>query len=524
MELKKNPSQINTILQLLQIATALSVLMQVAINQSKENILSVVLAAGSSYVALEYIKRSRCYASTPISTLGLLGLIITSTTASLITQSFYWTPLVHLLRAPELTFAVLALVQLLACITHWVYRKFEPFSKLPVYIGRAVFKPAGLYKVPSVYSLWLMGFVGLYVQISGHANFGDVTGKALQALGFMAWLPLLIPYFHATRGDDYCNSKTQFSLIALFLLALFLIGALRNVRQIMFNGPLQIALTYLLYLATHGIKTTFRSKVQLASAVIAGSVGVALAADLATSMVIAREKRLTSTGTEMLSETIQILTNERYRIKLYRDQFEMAAVTRLYDEAYISNPVLARFSATKFHDNMLFLGSNFAEENVDDLFFATSKRIFNLLPDPVAKLIDPKYDKAQYFFSMGDYYLYQLQGPQGLSSFIVGSIWADFYYMLHEWSPPAIFILFLTTIILLDALSTTKGSLAIISPIGFCWAVHVFLYGYGMESIAGQFGFFGRVLPQSILLYLIALHGLDGIFRAAGWRRALSID
>lgn len=522
MQADRATLQIDTILRLLQYAVMLCGALQTFIEFSSENLVAAALATGSTWFVIEYIRRSKCYVATPLSTLGLLGLTVTSSAASLITQAAYWTPIVYLLRAPDVTFPILAAVQLIACATHWTYRNFEPLSRLPQAIGDTVFKPIGLYKAPSVYSLWVMGVVGLYAQLSGHTDFGDVGGKALQAFGFMAWMPLLILYFRATHGEVYCNRKTQLVLIILFLLGLFMIGAARNVRQIMFTGPLQIVITYILYSATHGIITTRRTKIQLVAGALLGGLGVVLAADLATAMVIAREKRLTSTGAEMISETVQVLTTDRHRITHYREQFELAATTRLYDEAYIQNPVLARFSATKFHDNMLFLGSNFADENIDDLFFVTGKRIFNLLPEPVAQLIDPTFEKADYFFSMGDYYLYQIQGPQGLSSFIVGSIWADVYYMFGPWSPVALFLVLLATMVILDSLSTRRGPIAIISPIAFCSAVYIFLYGYGLESLAAQLAFLARNLPQSIALYLVALHALDLAYKSVKWNDAVS--
>lgn len=522
MQMASAKTQIDTILRILQYALIGCGSLQFIIELSSENIIATALATIASWIAIEYIRRTKSYILYPVSTLALLGLTITSSAASVLTQALYWTPLVYLLRTPELTFTILATVQLFACATHWVYIKFEPFRKIPTVIGENIFKPIGLYRAPSVYTLWIMGLIGLYAQLSGHSDFGDVSGKALQAFGFMAWMPLLILYFRATHGESYCNNRTQLILILLFLLALFAIGAARNVRQIMFTGPLQIAITYILYSATHSLIITRRAKLQLVAGALAGGIGVVLAADLATAMVIAREKRLSSTGTEMIAETFQILTTDRYRITQYREQFELAAITRLYDEAYIENPVLARFSSTKFHDNMLYLGSSFENENIEDLFYATGKRIFNLLPEPIAKMIDPDFDKADFFFSMGDYYLYQIQGPQGLSSFIVGSIWADVYYMFGIWSPVFLFFMLLATMVALDALSTQRGAIVALSPIAFCTAVHIFLYGYGIESIATHFAFLARNLPQSIVLYLIVLHALDLTYKTLKLDRAVS--
>lgn len=497
----KNLSKIDALLKILQYLLLGSAAAQPFIYFSPENITATILCATSSTLVLQYLIRSKCYETHPISSLALFGMTITTVLMSTVSQSFYLNPLTIYMRAPELTFPILATTQALACLLHWIYRNFSPLNALPNYIARFVLEPIGAFYKPPVWVLWIFGCIGLYAQLSGVSEFGDAGGKFIQALGFLTWMPLLIVYYLQIEGDNYANKKNQTKLLIGYLLVLVVLGIAQNVRSIMFIGPLQIVLTYYFLAAKTHTPATPKTSRNIAAMLVVGMLGVIALADLATAMVLAREKRVSSTPLEMLEETYYAL-QDRTKINAYRANFDMAATSNIYDEAYIPNPILSRFSATKFHDNMIFFGSKMQSENVEDMFHILFKKIIVVLPEPVAKAIDPKFEKQDYFFSMGDYYVFQIKGPGSLSSFVVGSIWADMYTLFGIWWPFTALISIFISIIALDSFCIKKKENAYdISPVAICLACSIFLQGMGFESITAQISFLGRELPQRVIFY-----------------------
>lgn len=508
-------SKIDLFYKLLQITSLVAAATQIAISADADNLLATMYCTVGVSVLLQYLIRSGCSETHPLSSLALLGLAITSLLTSLAAMSFYWRPLIQDLRAPELTFPILASVQLISVLTHWAYRHFKPFSDTPQLIARKIFEPIGVFAVPHVSTIWFMGLVGAGSQLIGHAATGDVGGKTVQALGFLCWTPFLIPFYYAQIGRRFCDIKKQIGLIALFIALMALVGLARNVRQIMMIGPMQLAFAYFIYAAINRTPTTPKTIRSLIISLFIGTLVLYGVADLTTAMGVAREKRDTGTYGEVISETFSALFTERHKLDAYRSKTEMATKLSVYDESYIPNPVLIRLSETKFHDNMLFFGSRYINEEQEELLIGMKNKAISALPETLSKIIFKGYDKNDHVYSMGDYYLYLLLGERSLSSFVTGSIWADFYTLFGFWYivaiAPYILLMFLT----FDSLSLNRNGVVLISAVGICTTWPIFIYGIGGESIASKFIFLVRELPQRLILYLLILQAmrvLQGLF------------
>ena len=93
-------------------------------------------------------------------------------------------------------------------------------------------------------------------------NLSDVNGKLFQAMGFLQWLPFVIPLYHQRWGKAYCDMRVHFPLLVTFVLVLAGIGLARNARQLMLIGPFQAALTCLLWVAHQESRITARTVVK----------------------------------------------------------------------------------------------------------------------------------------------------------------------------------------------------------------------------------------------------------------------
>jgi len=231
-------------------------------------------------------------------------------------------------------------------------------------------------------------------------------------------------------------------------------------------------------------------------------VAIVLVADLATAMTVVRDKRADATPREMLEETFHAML-DRNRLAAFRDRQYLSTMTELYDEAYLSNPVLGRLSETKFHDNMLYFADRFDGNQTDEIKETLVGKMIVLLPQPALDFLDIKIKKYEYFYSMGDMYAYQSNGGF-LGGYYTGSIWADLYALGGAYFPLLVCGMSLIVFMVLDVLMRSEGDY-FISPVAFCGAWVIFIYGLGGESVAHKMQFVLRDFPQKVLLFVLLL-------------------
>jgi hypothetical protein len=502
-------TRLDFVCSVLHLCTLLCLMCQAAIDPSYENFLPALMSCASIAVLVQYLWSSRPFDDTPVSSLALLGFAVTSQGAALLSQTFQWQPYTQMLRAPMTTFAALSLVLLMAVGTHYAYRRFQPLHAWRDLVSRNVLSGAGLYDVPRPAFIWAVSVIGLLSAFKGSAATGDVGGKALQALEFLAWMPYLLLVYHRRYGASYCNIKVQLPAVVVYALLLVVVGMSRNSRQLMLMGPVIALLIYLTVVIRERSPMPGRSMVKVMAGLVLSGFVVALMADLATAMVIAREKREGATPREMIEETYHALL-DRNRMQAFRDASHLAAITDRYDEHYLSNPLLARLSETKFHDNMFYLGLQFTERERQEVIDETLVRMVTLLPQPAIDFLGLKIRKDKYAYSIGDVYISEGLGLD-VGSFVTGSIWADALVMFGAFAPLAAVVVLWFSFWIFDCLSRLDAG-HFISPVGLCMAWTVFLYGLGSESFVSKLAMLLRDLPQRVVLYLL-LYGAVRFFR-----------
>lgn len=498
-------NRLDFVCKILHGAVALCVFLQLLIEPTYENVCSVLMSGLAIAALTQYLWKSRPFDDAPLSSLALLGFCVTSQFAALLAQTMQWSSYVQMLRAPLLTFSVLASVQMIGILTHYVYRRFQPLHGFRDKVASTLLSPVGVHDVPKPMALWLMSLIGIAAMAQGGASFGDVSGKALQAMEFMTWMPFAILVYQRQFGEAYCSFKKQAPLVFMYALLILAIGMARNARQLMFIGPVIATLLYMTVAVRDTSPMPRRSVYKVWVGLVMGSVAVALLADLATAMVLVRDKRETSTRLEMIEETFHAMT-DRTRIQAYRDSTYLAAFQEAYDEAYLSNPVLARLSETKFHDNMLYFGSRFGDLERDDILEQAGMRIVVMMPQPLIDFLELKVKKEKYSYSMGDVYVNTDHGGD-MGGFATGSIWADLLVMFGPFAPFVAAMFMVLTFIMLDSLTRLSGSY-FISPVGLCMAWVIFIYGIGGESIATKLSMLLRDTPQKVVLYAIVFWGV----------------
>jgi len=484
----------------LLIACISCVVAQVAILPEYDNILaSLIAGAGICGFAL-YMWISRPFDDAPLSSLALFGFCITAEFAALVSQTVQGIPFIRFLRAPVFTFCILTSVQFIAIAAQFTSRRFHPFASFRDWMAQTFMSPLGVHDVPSPKALWLLALFGFSALLQGNADAGDSSGKALQALNFMVWMPFLILVYCRQFGGDYGNIKSQLPFVLMYALAVMGVAIAANARQLMFIGPLIAILMYMAVSVRELSPMPSKSLVRVGAGITVVVVAVVLLADLVTAMAMVRDKRDEVKGFALVEETYHTLF-EGAKINAYREQGYVSLTHDLYDEIYLSNPLLGRLSETKFHDNMLYFSRFGNEADRSRVIDENLLRVVLLLPQPLIDFLGLKIKKYEYFYSMGDVYVQNAIGMER-GGFITGSIWADALVIFGDFWPFFIFVILVVYCMAFDSLSKLLPTL-VISPIGFCSAYAIFMYGVGGESLAVKSATLVRDLPQKVILFSI---------------------
>jgi hypothetical protein len=275
----------------------------------------------------------------------------------------------------------------------------------------------------------------------------------------------------------------------------------RNNRATMFVGPVQLAIVYMVYKCRGQqlVSTRFIKNLALAGALM--SVLMPQFSDLMLAMQITRDQRGTISAQEQLVETVDVFL-DKHRIRALKDTGLGRVNMDVYDETYLSNAMMARFTETKFHDNMLFFGQHFDDADKAGLLDHQWLRVVALLPQNVLDALDIKLDKNSLGYSNGDYYANRSFGG-AMGSFLTGSMWADAYVLTGVWLPVTAMLVMWVVAILMDALTRFEPGM-FISPIGLCTAYYIYLNGMGADSLFVKFSLLSRGNLQQVLLYGLA--------------------
>lgn len=476
---------------------------QLYLDAGYDNVLSVACVVSATLVCVSYLRRSGCMNDAPVSSFAILGFLITTLLGALLAKTLEGAPISADLKTPVMTFSVLSGALLGTIALHWVYRHLQSVVNWRNAIASHMLAPAGLYSAPPPGQLWAMALFGLYaVLISRGVAFGDVGGKFISGFTYLAWLPFLVPIFKARGEPAYQKLGLYWVYLGVYAAVLALAGLALNARVIIFSGAMVVMLLALF--------ETMRGRFQVGrwtwlKAIVALCLvggGISVGDDLATAMVIVRQKTETLSPKQKIKETYETFM-DRNAMALYRDQKEAERLAVTYDEIYVRNAILARFTETKFHDNALNCATNYSESDRADLAQATLDKIYTILPTPLMKVIDPKLDKDKLAFSFGDY-LCNIKDGVTLGGYRTGSIFAHAYALFDDVAWLVLAAFFLLKFFTLDLYSAEReDGVYIVSPVLMLTIWFNFISAYAGDSLVQYLDSLTRMLVQQIGLYLL---------------------
>lgn len=481
---------------------------QLWIEASVVNAISVFIVATLSAITFHFVVRGSVFRALPLPALIVLGFNISTMSGALIAQTLSLRPLVYNLIVPQTTFVLCALFQISLLVALYIFLSSSTLRSASRTINRRVLGRMGIMQAPSPMQLWIMGLIGSAAMLGTGANeYGDVGGKFVAGLSYLAFAPFVIPIIGKFFSLPHASSTMKAMKWPLlgYIVLLVLIAMARNSRGTFMMGIANLGMATILLMLLGQLRMTARLRRGLVAGAVIALMSAPLAADLAIAMVLVRGERTEVSGTELVTLTYSAF-NDKPALERYRKATAIIAGEGIYEENYLANPFLARFVNTKFFDNTLSYENVMAGAHAHTLWDVTLDKIGALLPTPVLSGLGIDINKKDLEFSMGDA-LYNAQaGSGGLGTYRTGSPIGHGMSLIGPIVFIAVIPLFLLTFLAVQSLTIAVGSFVVISPVIFLQLMPVYGLATG-DSLLDPITLILRTLPQNILIYWMIYQG-----------------
>lgn len=487
-------------------------LAQILLDQSFVNILCALLASTSSILIVLYTFNSKQWLIYPASTLILLGFAVTQSIGPLLFTALEMHPIIFNLEVPEQVFINAFLCTLTLILAHIIYQRNSSVQKFRFWITHVlkirlnIFQP--LLRTQAV----MAGAFGLgaMVFVYWHKGLGSETFLTKFIQGFIpfSYLPIVL-LLKPLQGESASANRAEW-VINLVFFALILIISLGSNSRGSFALPVAI---YFLGLIISWIYQKLKIRI-IFILITLFSVYFILPFfnNLATAMVLVRGRRNDIPTTQLISETFKALENTQ-QIELYR----LGPGNRVgWNESYVSNPFLSRFSNLKFADNAISLSEKLSDSKKTIFQSFLLNRLASLAPGPLLDILGLSSElKLQVTsYSIGDQLYFLASGnPSAIGGFRTGHFYGT-GLAAFSWFYLVIYLLLMIPFFMLnDSLILTSGldklsglcertiffsSLSIIN-------LYDFLEQGNIESLLEYPSFIFRGFPQQVILFVILM-------------------
>ncbi|AHM62215.1 hypothetical protein D770_19830 [Flammeovirgaceae bacterium 311] len=489
-------------------------ILQLGIFWSLDNAIAVVTVAFAWLVLTKFILRSGVLATYPISGFLIIGFTLTQFYFPLLFTLLEGKPIIHNMDLPIEVFMHSSAALIVLVAAHLVYRSFERTNRNR---PRSLLVKAGFFIPPNDRQLWIMGFLGLasmfYVYFYSPSVGREVSGagdKFIQGLIAFSYAPFFIP-FRRLYGKKEGNLKRIIPLLVIFTILLFAVSLGRNSRGAFMLGFTSVGFTFGLGLLLGIIRTRLFTVRNVFIAAMGLWFFTGPLADIATAMVLVRGLRDDIPRTELIALTLEAY-QDKEAIRLYR----LAGITqeREWDEQYMDNLFLARFSNLKYNDASLVEASKLCEID-PSLFDFTIDRFWATLPQPAINVLGLNLDKSVVTsYSFGDYLHYKAgAGPGALGGFRTGHFAGTGMAAFGYWYLLLLGVGMLPVYWMFDKLKILKRSdesagntkEPLFSFCGLLGLTTAFRF-LPAESVIEPFEFLLRGFLQMLLLYFLVFH------------------
>jgi hypothetical protein len=487
----------------------------------EKNVACVFIVIGGCLVTALLTARESHFQRWPISTFVVMWFPFSNLLIPLLGTTTDWHPLIYKLKMPLEAFGYTALVAVTIALAHLVYRHLSFLGGLRGSVQEMGLRKLGLFTPPSILQLWFFGGIGslaavlLFFVFDG-ANSADVgfLPQLVHAIRPFSYAPFLIPLV-SLFGSQQRPSRIQYVLVVIYVGFTLGMAMVANARAVFAVPMLTFLLAVFFAFLTGRLSLKMLSFRVVAVGVVFVLLAVVVLPDLATAMRVVRAKRGNVGPMELATATIETFFDKKALRNYWAINRAMAGSAGSWDEDYLQNEFLQRFSLIKFTDLSLYFSRSFGDADRTKLRGFSDARLISSLPNPVIRFLGLPVRKTSVMsMSFGDF----LYGARSLqysafrtASFVVVDRLVHgmlFYPILMAVSLLLFFTVdcFTRSVLVRRPDRSPPMSVIIFSPVAILF-MFTFVQTLFQEALATTLMFYARGLPQILLLYWIFFHG-----------------
>ena len=493
-------------------------LLQCILFRSLANFVAVGCVLLAWIITTSFFLRPTTLKNYPLSSFLIIGFATTQFYLPLLFTLIDGNPIVYKLELPFDVFLHSTLSMLVLTLAHVVY---QLIAKNSLSVSKSALSKGGFFEPPSDMQLWIMGVVGvaatayvwLYSPSIGWSVTGSASDKIVQAIIPFTYAPYFIP-FGRLYGKSKAQSKGVVVMLVIFTLLIFLVSIGRNSRSGFMIGFASVGFAYSLGV----LHDYFKPRLFTIRNVCIGVIGLWLitgpVADISTAMVLVRGQRLDIPYTELIQLTLKAYDDKE---AIQRERVADVTQKEDWDETYMDNIFIQRFSNLKYIDLSLIMAAKTGDRN-PDMYNFTIDHLLSIFPLPVLTFFDLDVDKnAVNSVSYGDYFYYKVSGnPYALGGYRTGhfsgtgmAAFGWWYLVLLGVGMLPVFLI-LNKLCIKEVAVTTSSAFNQQSNVRFSFcgllALTSIFQFLPAESVEATTSFLLRGWIQSFLLYFVIYH------------------
>jgi hypothetical protein len=482
-------------------------------------VLAVIYCAAGSILLLSVFDKKQL-SKNPMSSLLVMGFGFTHFFLPLVFTSLVGRSVAFKMKIPHLVFGWAVVTFLCLILFHKAYCNVRLIKAGQKQLQERILMPLGLFRAPQESQLWAMGLLGLsatFIGMSGGEK--ESPGILIKILdgfrpfSFAPFMLLVQPVWGSARKLGFATKVG----LAGFTGMMFFIAMASGSRAYVVFGFASAGLIYFLGICLGRIPMPKIRLVPILLAAVLSVVLVPLLLRAFSAAKFAASSKATSTLSQRFDVFINVFQNTEGLKKQEESAVDVAQTYDLWEEDYAGIEFFNRLSNPRLHDHLMKCVYELSNRDLASIRQLDFERGLATMPDPLLKFFGIRINKEFVISgSVSDYiWLLKFDNPWTFGEFKAGSLMASTYCYVGQYFPVMIALMALPFFFISDLLAIRirmgpNGFRTIIPVMLGLQAYHffsTFSTATLLESPSGLFGAATRGYLQSIILYLLVLHG-----------------
>lgn len=413
----KNKNIIWIIKIILRWITILSIIFEMIIFPSIENLVGCIMTLISYFIFINFFFKRDLIIKVPFSFFMFLSMFLYRYLPLIVTL-IEGKPISYGMEYPIVTFSLETILFIISCIAFY----FSAFNNRKITILNKILYKCGFYRQADERLIWILGIIGCIARIlslmMGSIAEVNILGKFLYILFYYMYAPVIIffPCLYNNNSNIKINLKNR--KVWVYLIFISILSLATNSRKNVITPFCILVLLLLLSLIIININLNKILKISVLSKfIIITLISIAFMNITSKAILLNRGLRDELSFTELMKSTLYTLTDKNIS-ELWSSYNNNIYIPKSYEngwtEEYIDNYLLNRFCNIRITDETIYLSNKLNDYNKSKMLDNFNKRIISVLPQKLFDFLNIKFNKLDYYNSRGDV-LYVYSG--------VGSSW-----------------------------------------------------------------------------------------------------